>query len=175
LFEGEHAAIVRAVKRLKQVCAAVSEIGKHSRLPADWQPSEGLIAYAANQGMAAARIALEAEKFKNYWMAKSGAGAMKRDWPTTWRNWITAHRSPSSACPADCQQHEPWRGHLRTLPGRGTTLIAAETVRRTCFAVELSPAYVDVAARRWQAFTRKAKRSGDGREFDALSSDPEDA
>ena len=37
--------------------------------------------------------------------------------------------------------------------GSGTTVIAAETTGRACHAVELSPAYVDVAVRRWQAFT----------------------
>jgi DNA modification methylase len=37
--------------------------------------------------------------------------------------------------------------------GSGTTLIAAETTGRICFGVELNPAYVDVAAERWQAFT----------------------
>jgi DNA modification methylase len=55
--------------------------------------------------------------------------------------------------------------------GSGTTLIAAESVGRICFAVELSPAYVDVAVRRWQAFTgRKAIRLSDGQAFDAASS-----
>ena len=37
--------------------------------------------------------------------------------------------------------------------GSGTTIIACEQTGRTCHAVELSPAYVDVAVRRWQAFT----------------------
>ena len=37
--------------------------------------------------------------------------------------------------------------------GSGTTLIAAETVDRVCFAIELDPLYVDVAVRRWQSFT----------------------
>jgi DNA modification methylase len=53
--------------------------------------------------------------------------------------------------------------------GSGTTLIAAETVKRTCFAVELSPIYVDVAVRRWQAFTgEKAALLVDGRLFDDI-------
>lgn len=39
--------------------------------------------------------------------------------------------------------------------GSGTTLIAAEMTGRKCLAIELSPAYVDVAVRRWQAFTGK--------------------
>jgi DNA modification methylase len=37
--------------------------------------------------------------------------------------------------------------------GSGTTLIAAETIGRVCFGIELNPAYVDVAIDRWQQFT----------------------
>ena len=37
--------------------------------------------------------------------------------------------------------------------GSGTTLIAAETIGRVCFGIELNPAYVDVAIERWQSFT----------------------
>jgi site-specific DNA-methyltransferase (adenine-specific) len=37
--------------------------------------------------------------------------------------------------------------------GSGTTIIAAEMTGRACHGVELSPQYVDVAVRRWQAFT----------------------
>jgi DNA modification methylase len=52
--------------------------------------------------------------------------------------------------------------------GSGTTLIAAESCGRTCLAVELSPTYVDVAVRRWQAFTGKmAMRESDGIAFNA--------
>ena len=37
--------------------------------------------------------------------------------------------------------------------GSGTTLLAAERTRRRCIGVEFSPAYVDVAIRRWEALT----------------------
>lgn len=37
--------------------------------------------------------------------------------------------------------------------GSGTTIIAAEMTGRACHAIELAPAYVDVAVKRWQAFT----------------------
>jgi len=37
--------------------------------------------------------------------------------------------------------------------GSGTTLIAAERTGRICFGMELEPAYVDVAVRRWETFT----------------------
>lgn len=39
--------------------------------------------------------------------------------------------------------------------GSGTTIIAAEQTARRCYAMELSPQYVDVAVRRWQQFTGK--------------------
>ena len=50
--------------------------------------------------------------------------------------------------------------------GSGTTIIAAETTGRVCCAMELDPAYVDVALRRWEAFSGEtALLEGDGRSF----------
>lgn len=50
--------------------------------------------------------------------------------------------------------------------GSGTTLIAAEMTGRRCFAIELSPAYVDVAVLRWEAFTdRTATLEATGQTF----------
>ncbi len=50
--------------------------------------------------------------------------------------------------------------------GSGTTIIAGEMHGRRVLAVELNPAYVDVAVRRWQDFTGKtATLEGDGRPF----------
>ncbi len=40
--------------------------------------------------------------------------------------------------------------------GSGTTIIAAEMTGRACHAIELSPAYIDVAVTRWQNFTGHA-------------------
>ncbi|WP_102108827.1 site-specific DNA-methyltransferase [Oceaniglobus roseus] len=54
--------------------------------------------------------------------------------------------------------------------GSGSALIAAETTGRVCHAVELDPAYVDVAVLRWQAFTgRQAVLEGSGEPFDAVA------
>jgi DNA modification methylase len=56
--------------------------------------------------------------------------------------------------------------------GSGTTLIAAETSGRVCLGMDLEPRYVDVAVRRWQAFTGKvASLAADGRSFDAVSNE----
>ena len=51
--------------------------------------------------------------------------------------------------------------------GSGTTIIAAETTGRCCHAIELNPAYVDMAVKRWQDFTgNPATLESDGRTFD---------
>ena len=50
--------------------------------------------------------------------------------------------------------------------GSGTQIVAAETTGRRCYAVELNPAYVDVAVRRWQEYTgRDAVLEGSGETF----------
>jgi DNA modification methylase len=53
---------------------------------------------------------------------------------------ISYHTEPGDVC------YEPFLGS-------GTCLIAAERLSRRCFAMELEPAYVDVAIARWEAFT----------------------
>jgi DNA modification methylase len=53
--------------------------------------------------------------------------------------------------------------------GSGTTLIAAQSIGRVCYGIEIDPLFVDVVIRRWQAFTgEKAFRLGDGQSFDCL-------
>jgi DNA modification methylase len=42
---------------------------------------------------------------------------------------------------------------LDPFAGSGTTIIAAEQLGRRCFSLEIDPAYVDVAVRRWESFT----------------------
>ena len=51
--------------------------------------------------------------------------------------------------------------------GSGSTLIAADSVGRICFGVEISPACVDIVVDRWQKITgQQAVRDGDGVSFD---------
>jgi DNA modification methylase len=44
---------------------------------------------------------------------------------------------------------------LDTFCGSGTTILAAERVGRRAYTLELEPRFVDVAIKRWQAFSRK--------------------
>ena len=74
--------------------------------------------------------------------------------------------------PVECMRRpiennsSPGQAIYEPFSGSGTTLIAAEMTGRACHAIELSPAYVDVAILRWQAFAgQQAVLEGDGRSF----------
>ena len=82
----------------------------------------------------------------------------------------------STQKPVECMRRpiqnnsKPGDAIYEPFSGSGTTLIAAEQAGRCCYAVELSPQYVDVAVSRWQDFTgRKAVLDGIGKTFDELS------
>lgn len=74
-----------------------------ARLPDDWWPDEQDRAFAAKKGLSPRETDLEAEKFRNYWHAKPGAGGVKLDWPKTWQNWCinAAERRPNNNSPPD--------------------------------------------------------------------------
>jgi DNA modification methylase len=59
---------------------------------------------------------------------------------------------------------------LEPFAGSGTTLIAAEMTGRACYATEVSPAYCDIAVKRWSKFAGRAVvLADDGRTFDELA------
>ena len=73
------------------------------------------------------------------------------------RRPILNHTRPGEAC------YDPFLGS-------GSTLIAAESIGRVCFGIEIDPRYVDVAVLRWQQFTGKhAMLDGDGRTFEEIA------
>jgi len=84
----------------------------------------------------------------------------------------------STQKPVECMKRpiennsSPGQAVYEPFSGSGTTIIAAEMTGRCCFAIELNPAYVDVAVKRWQEFVgAKALLEGDGRDFDAVAAE----
>ena len=61
---------------------------KGCRLPDDFQPD---FSFATTEGFSEAEAQTLFESFRDYWTAKTGKDATKRDWQATWRNWV---RSP---------------------------------------------------------------------------------
>jgi DNA modification methylase len=53
--------------------------------------------------------------------------------------------------------------------GSGTTILACEQLNRKCRAIELSPAYVDVAVQRWADFTGQDPVRHDGVKWSELT------
>jgi DNA modification methylase len=65
----------------------------------------------------------------------------------------------STQKPVECMKRQiennssPGQAVSDPFVGSGTTIMAAEMTGRCCHAIELHPAYVDVAMMRWQNFT----------------------
>lgn len=82
----------------------------------------------------------------------------------------------STQKPVECMKRpiennsSPGQAVYEPFSGSGTTIIAGEMTGRHVYAIELSPAYVDVAVQRWQDFTKKkATLEATGQTFDEVS------
>jgi DNA modification methylase len=108
------------------------------------------------------------EKATGHW---SGDRKQTTLWsiPSRDQDAATAHGTQK---PVECMRRpmlnnsSPGQAVYEPFSGSGTSIISAETCGRHCYAVELDPAYVDVAVLRWQAFTgREAVLEANGRSF----------
>jgi DNA modification methylase len=117
------------------------------------------------------------------WYAVRGTGHWSGDRKQS-TLWTIPNRDQDAATvhgtqkPVECMRRpmlnnsSPGQAVYEPFLGSGTTLIAAETTGRVCHAVELDPAYVDVAVQRWQAFAgQSAVLADDGRGFDAVAAE----
>lgn len=113
------------------------------------------------------------------WYAVKGTGHWTGDrkQSTLWqidkpRKSETGH---STQKPVECMRRpmennsSPGQAVYEPFSGSGTTIIAGEQIGRHVYAIELNPAYVDMAIMRWQNFTgNQAVLDGDGRTFDEI-------
>ena len=115
-----------------------------------------------------------AVRSKGYW---TGDRKQTTLWsiPSGNQDFETQH---STQKPVECMRRpmqnnsSPGQAVYDPFLGSGTTLIAAETIARACFAIELEPAFVDVALRRWESFTgQKAALLSNGRLFEAVATE----
>lgn len=128
-----------------------------SILELEYEPDHQVAAYAVRQGESAG---WEGDrKQSTVWMIEH----LKSD---------TGHGTQK---PIDCMRRpmlnnsQPGDTIYEPFSGSGTTIIAGEMCGRRVRAIELNPAYVDVAVKRWQDFTGwQATLEGDGRTFEAI-------
>lgn len=74
-----------------RVVGASNRRPKGIRLAEDWKPSEEDRAYALERNLSEAEIDLVANSFFLYWTGLDCPRPLKRDWPATWKNWVTRH------------------------------------------------------------------------------------
>ncbi|WP_333710355.1 site-specific DNA-methyltransferase [Malikia spinosa] len=108
-----------------------------------------------------------------YAVRKGGTGhwAGDRKQTTLWQipKPAKSETGHSTQKPVECMRRpiennsSPGQAVYEPFSGSGTTIIAAEQTGRCCYAIELNPAYVDVAVRRWQEFTGGGGCAGRGR------------
>lgn len=87
--------------------------------------------------------------------------AISGDESTVWeiQKPLKSETGHSTQKPVECMRRpiennsRPGDAVYEPFSGSGTTIIAAEQTGRTCYAIELNPAYVDVAVKRWEQFT----------------------
>jgi DNA modification methylase len=91
---------------------------------------------------------------------KTGHWAGDRKQTTVWGiSHLKSETGHGTQKPVECMKRpiennsSPGQAIYEPFSGSGTTVIAAEMTGRTCYAVELAPAYVDCAVQRWQGFT----------------------
>ncbi len=84
----------------------------------------------------------------------------------------------STQKPVECMKRpiennsSPGQAVYEPFSGSGTTIIAGEMTGRSVHAIELNPAYVDIAVARWQLFTGQAATlEGDDRTFADIAAD----
>jgi uncharacterized protein YdaU (DUF1376 family) len=78
-----------------------------TRLPADWEPSDELIAFARKE-RPDLNLRTTVMSFMNYWQAKSGKDATKLDWDKTFKNWVLNEKQG----PVKPAQLDPYAGAL---------------------------------------------------------------
>jgi DNA modification methylase len=103
---------------------------------------------------------------------RHGVGQLDTVWEADWdgkARFSTFHPTskPTKLFEIPIEQHTPPGAIcLEPFSGSGSQIIAAEKLRRRCFAMELQPAFVDGTIDRWQVATGKqATLDGDGRTF----------
>jgi len=99
-----------------------------------------------------------------YFVKKGAKGhwAGDRKQQTIWRiDHRASETGHSTQKPVECMKRpiennsSPGQAVYEPFSGSGTTIIAGEMTGRCIHAIELNPAYVDVAVKRWQDFTGK--------------------
>ncbi len=88
--------------------AAPTPAKRGSRIPDGFVVTEAMRAWAGTE-CPAANVDFETAKFRDHWLAASGANALKRDWVAAWRNWM---RKATPSGPGPNRPTNGWRPYM---------------------------------------------------------------
>jgi DNA modification methylase len=175
LFPGEVAYVWHADRRARQLIESLEASGFEVRAQIIW----------AKSNMVISRGHYHIKHEPCYYAVRKGGTGHWQDSRTETTLWEIdkpqkSETGHSTQKPVECMKRPIENNSAvgdaiyEPFSGSGTTIIAAQLTGRRCYAMEISPLYVDMAVRRWQQFTGlKAKREADGMLFDDLQ--PTDA
>lgn len=169
LFPGDVAYVWHAMRKAGQVFESLESCGFEIRAEIVWAKSQLFMSRGHYH-----------PQHESCWYAARGQAswAGDRKQSTLWhidkpRKSETGH---STQKPVECMKRpiennsSPGQAVYEPFSGSGTTIIAAEMTGRCCYAIELNPAYVDVAVKRWQEFTGKqAVLESTGQTFEEIA------
>lgn len=171
LFPGDVAYVWHADLHAKTVVDSLDAVGIHVRTQIIW----------AKQQFAIGRGDYH-HQHEPCWYAvrkgKTGHYVGGRKQTTLWQidKPVKSETGHSTQKPVECMKRpiennsSPGQAVYEPFSGSGTTIIAGEMTGRHIYAIELNPAYVDVAVKRWQDFTGKqATLDGSDTTFDQMT------
>lgn|GEM_PF-3320190 len=77
----------RDVLRIDVTTGDEGHAKRGTRLPEDWRPAPGEVAYAREHAPSV-DVDREAQDFVDYWVAVPGQRGVKLDWSRTWQTWV---------------------------------------------------------------------------------------
>lgn len=104
-----------------------------SRLADDWVLPKHWGEWALSQfpNWSVQEIRTESEKFRDFWVAKSGKDAAKLDWEATWRNWCRNAKKSSDVTRSETPYARQMRERVAEAAGSLAHIVAAKPPGQT--------------------------------------------
>lgn len=90
-LETQSEPIAKATNNDKPITNNHIKTQRGTRLPTDWSLPDSWKAWAEGERQDL-NIRIVADSFKDFWIAKPGAGGVKLNWEATWRNWVRSQK-----------------------------------------------------------------------------------
>ena len=165
LFPGDVAYVWHASLHARTVVESLEAVGFELRAQVIWDKGRPIIGRAHYQWQREPCWYAVRQGATGHW---NGDRKQTTIWQIEHRKSDTGHGTQK---PVECMKRpiennsSPGQAVYEPFSGSGTTIIAAEMTGRACHAIELSPAYVDVAVQRWEAFTGQTAVAENRRSF----------